>query len=52
MKKATFFKFIALLCSLLITILIAKVIVIDDESDVGTGIKLIAEYCSFETYKF
>ncbi|UZO20645.1 uncharacterized protein OCT59_013068 [Rhizophagus irregularis] len=37
MKKATFFKFIALLCSLLITILIAKVIVID-ESDVGTDL--------------
>ncbi|PKK66502.1 heat shock protein 70 [Rhizophagus irregularis] len=33
MKKATFFKFIALLCSLLITILIAKVIVIDESDE-------------------
>jgi heat shock protein 5 len=39
MKKATFFKFIAVLCSLLITI--PNVIVISDEKpNVGTGIKI------------
>jgi heat shock protein 5 len=42
MKKATFFKFIAVLCSLLITIPIVIVTATEyvEKPDVGTGIKI------------
>jgi len=39
MKKANFFKCVAVLCSLLITIPIA-IVLAEEKPDVGTGIKI------------